>query len=109
MRTVWLALIGGAILSACSPKAENEAKPQAAAPAAPAAPREVSIADMQIGPMHALGNEPFWAADLVNGSLTVARPGEPARTVAVKQPGAAMTFTGEGVSLALSPGDCSDG
>ena len=87
----------------------------ACAPRPPATPPAPSVSKEP--PLHALGTEPFWSADLRDGHLTITRPDYPALSGAAKRvtPAGdraaweAKAAGGETIRMRIAPGDCSDG
>lgn len=59
----------------------------------------------------ALGTEPFWSVTVRQGRATLERPDRPSLTVAVTltEDRRALRYIGEGLTLMVSPGPCSDG
>jgi uncharacterized membrane protein len=68
-------------------------------------------------PLHALGTEPFWSADLRDGQLSLTRPDHPAvvgpaKVIATGRDQAvweARTADGRTLRLSMTAGECSDG
>lgn len=59
----------------------------------------------------ALGTEPFWAITILRGTATLTRPGRSPLTLPVVRTDdrRAIRYGGEGLTIALTPGPCSDG
>lgn len=59
----------------------------------------------------AIGTEPFWAATVRNGQLSLERPSaETLRLPVARSVGrSVIRYTGDGFSMSVTPGPCSDG
>lgn len=83
-----------------------------ASPIAPTAtpPRRMHIANAAIE-YRGLGTEPFWSVTVHQGRATLQRPDRSPLTVAVTQTQdpRALRFVGEGLTMVVTPGPCSDG
>jgi uncharacterized membrane protein len=105
-------LLALATLAACSPATESEpadAAAEAAAPAATAAPTELGGVDLT-QPIMAMGAEPFWSVEIVDGVATWKDIGSytPDENGAVSPPQtgpAVATAAGDGVAYAINLAD----
>lgn len=94
---------------------ENSAPAQPSAPPAPTPPPAKSTpAKPDVPPAadyRALGTEPFWAIIVKGGQATLTRPGYPPLTFAVsfRDDGLKLRFHGDGLTMTITPGPCSDG
>jgi uncharacterized membrane protein len=81
---------------------------QAAPTPAPVERRHVSQAAVDY---RALGTEPFWAVTVRGDRATLERPGRAPLPVIVTltQDRRAMRYIGEGLTMTVTPGPCSDG
>ncbi len=116
-------LLALATLAACSPATESEpadAAAEAAAPAAAAAPTELGGVDLT-QPLLAMGSEPFWTVEIVDGvatwkdisdfsgDVTTPRTGPAVPTAAGDGVAYAITLAdGTAVTLTLTAGPCAD-
>ncbi len=59
----------------------------------------------------AVGTEPFWAVSLAGGSLAISQPGTQTQSIAVtlSEKGGVRRFRGDGMTMTVAPGPCSDG
>lgn len=59
----------------------------------------------------ALGTEPFWSVTVLQGRATLERPDHAPLTMAVTltEDSRALRYVGEGLTLLVTPGPCSDG
>lgn len=59
----------------------------------------------------AIGTEPFWAVAVAAGIVTLTRPGKEMRQYAVSRndDGREIRYLGDGFTMILTPGPCSDG
>lgn len=82
-------------------------------PAPPSASLAKSPAPTKVAAPHyrAIGTEPFWAVSIAGGSAVLERPDHPPATYAVARidNGGSVNWTGDGFSLRIAPGPCSDG
>lgn len=85
------------------------ASPPSVAPAA--TPSQRGRIQAEALAYRALGTEPFWSVTVQQGRATLERPDRPPLTVAVTltQDPRALRYIGEGLTLMVSPGPCSDG
>jgi uncharacterized membrane protein len=116
-------LLALATLAACSPASESEpadAAAEAAAPAAAAAPTALGGVDLT-QPLLAMGSEPFWTVEIVDGvatwkdisdfsgDVTTPRTGPAVPTAAGDGVAYAITLAdGTAVTLTLTAGPCAD-
>ena len=116
-------LLALATLAACSPATESEpadAAAEAAAPAAAAAPTALGGVDLT-QPLLAMGSEPFWTVEIVDGvatwkdisdfsgDVTTPRTGPAVPTAAGDGVAYAITLAdGTAVTLTLTAGPCAD-
>lgn len=86
-----------------------QASPQSVAPVAALPPTK--RAPSEAAAYRALGTEPFWSVTVRQGRATLERPDRPPLTVAVTltEDPRALRYVGEGLTLLVTPGPCSDG
>lgn len=89
----------------------NEATPAQVSPPPVAVPLEPRRAPPETTAYRALGTEPFWSVTVRQGRATLERPDHPPLTVAVTltDDPRALRYVGEGLTLLVTPGPCSDG
>lgn len=101
-------LLALATLAACSPATESEpadAAAEAAAPAAAAAPTALGGVDLT-QPLLAMGSEPFWTVEIVDGVATWKDISDFSGDVTTPRTGPAVpTAAGDGVAYAITLAD----
>ncbi len=95
--------------SVAAPPASNAAAPTPSPDIAPRRPAPPAPA--RDAAYRALGTEPFWSVTLRGGVATLARPDRPPITLPVVRSDdrRAIRYSGEGLTMTLTPGPCSDG
>jgi uncharacterized membrane protein len=86
-----------------------QASPQSVTPAAALPQRRPTPPEATA--YRALGTEPFWSVTVRQGRATLERPDRAPLTVAVTltEDPRALRYVGEGLTLLVTPGPCSDG
>jgi len=102
-------LLALASLAACTPASESEtadaAAPAEAAATASAAPTELGGVDLS-QPLLAMGSEPFWTVEIVDGVATWKDIGDFSGDVSTPRTGPAVpTVSGDGVAYAITLAD----
>lgn len=95
-------------------KADSESDksaPVTPPPAKPLVSRETSPSPPEPPAYRAIGTEPFWAVTVRGDTATLERPDKAAVRYQVREEAdaAALRFLGEGFSMTVSDGPCSDG
>ncbi len=95
-------------------KADSESDksaPVTPPPAKPLVSRETSPSPPEPPAYRAIGTEPFWAVTVRGDTATLERPDKAAVRYRVREEAdaAALRFLGEGFSMTVSDGPCSDG
>ncbi|MEQ7155986.1 hypothetical protein [Brevundimonas aurifodinae] len=98
-----IAVVAVLALGACSPEAETaEASPTEAPAQAAAAPSQLGGIDLS-QPLLAMGSEPFWSVEIVDGVATWKDIGDFSGDVTTPRTGPAIpTAAGDGVAYAIT-------